>query len=133
MLAEHEGRCLLGRQRNWPAGFVSCLAGFVEPGETVEQAAARELHEEAGITSDAARAQYLFCQPWPFPSSLMIGLILPATSTEITVDPSELEDAWWVPRDEARAMLAGEHPELYCPPPMAVAHHILNAWASRDD
>ncbi len=131
MLATDGERCLVGRQRAWPPGFVSCLAGFVEPGETVEQAAARELYEEAGITADPAEAEYLFCQPWPFPSSLMVGLILPAVSTEITVDTSELETAHWVTRDEARQMIAGDHPRFTCPPPMAVAHHILKVWAER--
>ncbi len=133
MLAVRGDKCLLGRSHGWPAGFLSCLAGFVEPGETVEQAACRELREEAGIKADPALAEYLFCQPWPFPSSLMIGMILPAESEEISVEQDELEAAYWVSRSDARAMLAGEHPEFYCPPPMAVAHHILKAWAERDD
>ena len=132
MLAVRGDKCLLGRGAGWPEGFLSALAGFVEPGETVEQAAARELEEEAGIKADPANAEYLFCQPWPFPSSLMMGLVLPADSEEISVEQDELEFATWVSRDEARQMLAGQHPDYFCPPPMAVAHHILKVWAERD-
>ena len=131
MLAHREDKCLLARQTGWPAGFVSALAGYVEPGETVEQAAVRELEEEAGIKADAAAAEYLFCQPWPFPSSLMMGILIPALSEEISVEQDELEAAYWVTRDEARQMLAGSHPQFFCPPPMAVAHHILKAWVER--
>ncbi|MEL7232582.1 MAG: NAD(+) diphosphatase, partial [Pseudomonadota bacterium] len=133
MLATHGDKCLLGRQAAWPAGFWSALAGFVEPGETVEQAAARELEEEAGIKADPAKAEYLFCQPWPFPSSMMIGILLEAETTEISVEQDELEAARWVSRAEVRQVLAGTHPEIYAPPGMAVAHHILKVWAERDD
>lgn len=131
MLAVKGERCLLGRQSNWPAGFFSCLAGFVEPGETPEQAAARELFEEAGITADPATAEYLFSQPWPFPSSLMVGIILEATSEEITIDTKEIEAARWFTREEARQIVSSTHPEIYAPPEMAIAHHILKAWAER--
>ncbi|MEL6859468.1 MAG: NAD(+) diphosphatase [Pseudomonadota bacterium] len=133
MLAVKDGKCLLGRQSTWPAGFWSALAGFVEPGETVEQAAARELFEEAGIQADPAKAEYLFCQPWPFPSSLMVGIILEAETTEVSVEQDELEAAIWITRAEARQVLAGTHPDIYAPPPMAVAHHILKTWAERDE
>lgn len=132
MLAVSGDKCLLGRQKMWPAGMWSCLAGYIEPGETLEQGAARELHEEAGIVCDPAEAEYLFCQPWPFPSSLMIGLILPAQNEDITVDPSELEAARWITRDEARQVIAGEHPEIFAPMRFAVAHYILKEWAERD-
>lgn len=131
MLATHGDKCLLGRQASWPAGFWSALAGFVEPGETVEQAAARELEEEAGIKADPAQAEYLFCQPWPFPSSLMIGILIEAETTEISVEQDELEAARWISREEARQVLAGTHPDIYAPPPLAVAHHILKVWAMR--
>ncbi|MEO0465907.1 MAG: NAD(+) diphosphatase [Pseudomonadota bacterium] len=133
MLAVRGHKCLLGRNAGWPDGFVSALAGFVEPGETVEQAATRELEEEAGIKADPAKAEYLFCQPWPFPSSLMMGLILPADTEEISVEQDELEYAAWISREEVRQMLAGQHPRYFCPPPMAVAHHILKVWAERED
>lgn len=132
MLAVKDDKCLLGRQANWPAGFWSALAGFVEPGETVEQAATRELEEEAGIKADPAKAEYLFCQPWPFPSSLMVGIIVEADTTEVSVEQDELEAARWITREEARQVLAGTHPDIYAPPPMAVAHHILKTWAERD-
>ena len=132
MLAVQGDKCLLGRQEGWPAGFWSALAGYVEPGETIEQAAARELEEEAGIISDPATAEYLFCQPWPFPSSLMVGIILEAQTTEVSVEQDELEAARWITREEARQVLAGTHPDIYAPPPMAVAHHILKVWAERD-
>ncbi|MEM7493189.1 MAG: NAD(+) diphosphatase [Pseudomonadota bacterium] len=132
MLATHGDMCLLGRQAAWPAGFWSALAGFVEPGETLEQAAARELEEEAGIKADPANAEYLFCQPWPFPSSLMVGILIEAETTEIFVEQDELEAARWITREEARQVLAGDHPEIYAPPPMAVAHHILKVWAERE-
>ncbi|MEQ9506094.1 MAG: NAD(+) diphosphatase [Hyphomonas sp.] len=133
MLAVRDGKALVGRQKFWPAGFMSCLAGFCEPGETIEQAASRELFEEAGVICDPAQAEYVACQPWPFPSSLMIGLILPAQSEEIRIDTKELESARWVPRAEMREILAGKHSELFCPPPSAIAYHILKVWADRDD
>jgi NAD+ diphosphatase len=132
MLAVKDDKCLLGRQASWPAGFWSALAGFVEPGETVEQAAARELEEEAGIKADPAKAEYLFCQPWPFPSSLMVGIILEAETMTVSVEQDELEAARWITREEARQVIAGTHPDIYAPPPMAVAHHILKTWAERD-
>ncbi|MEL7108935.1 MAG: NAD(+) diphosphatase, partial [Pseudomonadota bacterium] len=110
MLAVSGDKCLLGRQASWPAGFWSALAGFVEPGETLEQAATRELEEEAGIKADPAKAEYLFCQPWPFPSSLMVGIIIEADTTEVSVEQDELEAARWITREEARQVLAGTHP-----------------------
>ncbi|KJS36615.1 MAG: NUDIX hydrolase [Hyphomonas sp. BRH_c22] len=133
MLAVKDGKCLIGRQAMWPAGFMSCLAGFCEPGETIEQAAARELFEEAGIKCDPASAEYIACQPWPFPSSLMVGLILEAENFEITLDKNEIDEARWITRAEAREIISGQHAELFCPPKMAIAHHILRTWALRDD
>lgn len=132
MLAVKGNKCLLGRQAIWPPGFYSCLAGFVEPGETVEQAAARELLEEAGIQADWENAEYLFAQPWPFPSSLMVGLILHANTEDIQVEQDELEEARWFTREEARQIIAGTHKDVAAPPVMAVAHHILKVWADRD-
>jgi NAD+ diphosphatase len=105
----------------------SCLAGFMEPGETIEEAARREIFEEAGIT--CGKVKYLASQPWPFPMSLMIGCHAEATSTEIKVDTTELDDARWFSRAEAARMLKRGHPEGYAtPPPMAIAHHIIRAW-----
>ena len=130
MLAVSGDKCLLGRQAAWRPGFWSCLAGFIEPGETIEQAAARELFEEAGVRC-STRADYLFCQPWPFPSSLMMGLILEADSEEITVDTTEIETARWFTREETAAIMAGTHPEAFAPPRFAVAHHVIKAWLDR--
>lgn len=131
MLGHTGDRCLMGRQAAWAPGFWSCLAGFVEPGETFEQAAEREMFEEAGIRS-VGKAEYLFCQPWPFPSSLMLGLLVEVEDAEIRIDPHELEAARWFTRDEARAMIARNHPDSSGPPPFAIAHHVLKAWAERD-
>ncbi len=131
MLAVKDGRALIGRQKMWPPGFHSCLAGFCEPGETIEQAAARELFEEAGVSCDPASAEYIACQPWPFPSSLMVGLILEADSFDLTIDEKEIESAQWVTRDEMKSILEGTHGSIFCPPPMAIAHHILKVWAQR--
>lgn len=130
MLAVRGDKCLLGRQAAWRPGFWSCLAGFVEPGETIEQAAAREIFEEAGIRC-STRADYLFCQPWPFPSSLMIGLILEADGETIAVDASELEAARWFTREETAAMMAGTNPEAFAPASFAIAHHVIKAWLDR--
>jgi NAD+ diphosphatase len=130
MLAVRGDKCLMGRQAAWRPGFWSCLAGFVEPGETIEQAAAREVLEEAGVRC-TGRADYLFCQPWPFPSSLMIGLILEADGEDLTIDTSELETARWFTRDEAKAMMAGTHPDAHAPMHFAIAHHVLKAWLDR--
>lgn len=130
MLAVRGDKALLGRQAAWRPGFWSCLAGFVEPGETIEQAAAREMFEEAGVRC-TTRADYLFCQPWPFSHSLMIGLILDADNEDITVDTSELETARWFTREEVTAIMAGAHPEAFAPPHFAVAHHVIKAWLDR--
>lgn len=130
MLAVHNDKCLMGRGKTWRPGFWSCLAGFVEPGETIEQAAAREIFEEAGVRCSAP-ADYLFCQPWPFPNSLMIGLILQADDDKLTIDENELETARWFSRDEAKAMMAGTHPDAHAPMHFAIAHHVLKAWLDR--
>lgn len=120
-------RCLLGRQTRFAAGVWSCLAGFVEPGETFEDAVRRETHEETGIV--CGHVHYFASQPWPFPSSLMIGCHAEALSEEITVDRNELEDARWFNREEVATMLLRQHPQgLTTPPPVAIAHHIIRAW-----
>lgn len=132
MLAVRGERCLLGRQPRFVPGMWSCLAGFVEPGETIEEAARRETLEEAGI--HCGKVRYFASQPWPFPSSLMIGCHAEAISEQIVVDRDELEDARWFSRDEAAAMLMRTHPEgLGTPPPVAIAHHIIRAWVERGD
>ena len=128
MLAIDGDHCLLGRQPRFPKGMYSALAGFLEPGETIEEAVRREIKEEAGI--DCGRVDFVASQPWPFPSSLMIGCFANAISREITVDRTELDDARWFSGDEARAMLNGNHPDgLAAPQALAIAHHLLRAWA----
>lgn len=128
MLAVDGDRCLLGRQPRFPPGMYSCLAGFLEPGETIEAGVRRELQEEAGI--ETGQVGYLASQPWPFPASIMIGCVAEAITTEITIDHVELEDARWFGREEVEAMLAGTHADgLQCPPPMAIAHGLMRAWA----
>jgi NAD+ diphosphatase len=130
MLAVDSDRCLLGRQTRFPKGMYSALAGFVEPGETIEEAVRREIHEEARIECGAVR--YVASQPWPFPSSLMIGCIAEALSRDILVDGLELEDARWFTREEVEAIFARRHPQgVTAPHPMAIAHHILKFWLER--
>ncbi len=127
MLVTDGDRCLMGRQSQFPPTMWSCLAGFVEAAETIEQAVQREILEEAGIHCEDVR--YYMTQPWPYPSSLMIGCIARATTTNITVDRNELEDARWFTREESVAMLARNHPEgLTGPHPVAIAHHLLGNW-----
>jgi NAD+ diphosphatase len=130
MLAIDGERCLLGRQARFVASTWSCLAGFVEPGETIEEAARREILEEAGVV--CGRVNYFRSQPWPFPMSLMIGCHAVAETSKITVDTSELEDARWFDRAEAAQMLTRTHPRgLATPPPVAIAHHIIRAFVER--
>ena len=128
MLVTDGDRVLLGRGPGWPDGFMSALAGFVSPGETVEEAAQREVMEEVGIKTKNPR--YLFSQPWPFPSQLMMGYILEAVTTEITMDPNELEDARWFTRDEVLAVFEKSGTAFMCPPRQTIAHQLLRHWLS---
>lgn len=127
MIAEHDGRALLGRGKGWPPGRYSALAGFLEPGESIEEAVAREIHEEAGVKVSGVR--YVASQPWPFPSQLMMACVATAADDTITLDVTELEDAIWVARDEVRAILAGEKGAFIAPPPYAIAFTLLTEWA----
>lgn len=134
MTVEHEGRLLLGRQPRFPAGRYSALAGFVEPGETIEEAVARETFEEAGLR--VRDVTYVASQPWPFPSSLMIGCHAFTDDPAITIDVTELEDARWFTRDEVvdalDAIARGEAGRAFgAPPRYAVAHVLLQWWADR--
>ena len=118
--------CSAARPRFVPTMW-SCLAGFIEPGESIEDAVRRETREEAGIT--CGRVRYFASQPWPFPTSLMIGCHAEALSREIVVDREELEDARWFTKAEVASMLMRKHPQgLTTPPPVAIAHHIIRAW-----
>jgi NAD+ diphosphatase len=127
MLVENGDKCLLGRQKQFPPGMYSCLAGFIEAAETIEDAVRREIFEEAGIR--CTDVTYYMTQPWPYPSSLMIGCKARATTDAITIDHMELEDARWFDRDEASLMLKREHPDgLAGPHPFAIAHHLLGRW-----
>lgn len=127
MLVHKDGKCLLGRGRNFPEQRYSALAGFIEPGETIEEAARREIHEESGI--HVGRVDYHSSQPWPFVSSLMIGLLGEALNIEIVIDEGELADARWFTQAEARSMLDETHPDGYtAPPPLAIAHHLLQSF-----
>lgn len=127
MLAVRDGRCIVGRGRHFPPGMYSCLAGFIEPGETIENAVRRETLEESGIRIGAVR--YVASQPWPMPHSLMIGCIGEALDDEIAFDADELEDCRWVTRDECAAMAAGNHREgITLPVPGTIAGTLLRLW-----
>jgi NAD+ diphosphatase len=128
MLAEHDGRVLLGRQPAFPPGRYSALAGFVEVGETLEDAVARELFEEAGVRVRGVR--YLMSQPWPFPSQLMLACTADAIEDVLTVDRNELEDARWFSHAEVAAALLGASDATFLPPPpYAIAYSLLARWA----
>lgn len=130
MLAEHDGRVLLGRQHRFPPGRYSALAGFVEAGETIEEAVARELFEEAGVRATAV--EYVMSQPWPFPSSLMIACIADVDDDRLTLDTTEIEDAFWADRDMIADALAGrDEARFVAPPQWAVARLLLQAWFDR--
>jgi NAD+ diphosphatase len=125
MLAIAGERCVLGRSPRFPQTMWSCLAGFAEPGESIEEAVRREVLEEVGLT--CARVKYFASQPWPFPSSLMIGCHAMALTEQIVIDKSEIEEARWFDREELKLMLARKHPQdLSAPPPIAIAHHIIH-------
>ena len=127
MLAEHDGQLLLGRQPHYPEKRYSALAGFVEVGESVEAAVARELFEEAGIAVHNIR--YVASQPWPFPSSLMIGCRADAKSDQLTIDTNELDDARWFSRGDVEAALEGLIDAPFQPPPKtAIARTLLEHW-----
>ena len=127
MLAVDGDNCLLGRSPRFAPTMWSCLAGFIEPGEAIEDAVRRETLEEAGIA--CGRVEFFASQPWPFPSSLMIGCHAEAVTRDITGDREELEGARWFSKDEVASMLMRRHPDgLTTPPPVAIAYHIIRAW-----
>lgn len=127
MLAVRGERCLLARSHRFLPGMYSALAGFMEPGESVEDAARRETEEESGLRIGVVR--YFASQPWPFPHSLMIGCFAEALGDELNFDKNEIEDGRWFGREEAAAMLARRHEDgLITPPPSAIAHHLIRAY-----
>jgi len=129
MLVTAGDKCLLGRQKRFLPGMYSCLAGFVEAAETIEDAVKREVFEEAGIR--CTDVTYYMTQPWPYPSSLMIGCTARALDEDIVVDRVELEDARWFDRAEARLMVTRKHPDgLAGPHPFAIAHHLVGRWVN---
>lgn len=131
MLVRRGETCLLGRGPHFRPHMFSCLAGFLEPGETIEDAVRREVYEETKIRVGAV--SYRASQPWPFPSSLMLGCVAEALDGEIVTDPTEIEDARWFDREAVAAMIEGTHPEgLVSPPPMAIAHVLMRQFLDEE-
>ena len=128
MLITHGSEVLVGRSPGWPEGMYSLLAGFIDPGETIEAAVRREVWEEAGVPVGEVR--YLASQPWPFPSSLMLGCAGTALSREVNIDPDEIEDAIWVSREDMVEALAGRHPKLNPARKGAIARFLIEHWLS---
>ena len=128
MLITHGNSVLVGRSPGWPEGMYSLLAGFVEPGETIEAAVRREVFEEAGVRVGAV--SYLASQPWPFPASLMFGCAGVALDQALTIDYDEIEDAIWVTREEMATAFTGNHPKILPARKGAIAHFLLEAWLS---
>ena len=128
MLVEHDGRLMLGRGLGWPEGRFSALAGFVEPGESIEEGVAREVLEEAGVR--VRDVTYVASQPWPFPSQLMIGCHSHADSDELTIDETEMAEINFYTRDEVQAALSGDGP-FVAPPPHAIAHYLMQWWIEK--
>ncbi|GAA6223761.1 peroxisomal NADH pyrophosphatase NUDT12 [Lates japonicus] len=120
-------QCLLGRKKIFPVGMFSCLAGFIEPGESIEDAVRREVEEESGVK--VGPVQYVSCQPWPMPSNLMIGCLAVAMSTEIRVDENEIEEARWFPRQQVTdSLFRGVRAALTVPPRQTIAHQLIRHW-----
>jgi len=129
MVVEHDGRLLLGRRPGWPQGRYSVLAGFVAPGETLEEAVVREVREESGI--DVYDPRYVASQPWPFPSSLMLGFTSFADGGEPKARDGELEDVRWFALDQVRAAARSDDGELRLPPPVSIARFLIDGWLER--
>ena len=131
MVVWRGNECLLGRRNGRPTGNFSALAGFIEQGETIEEAVRREVYEEVGIRVD--EVTYFASQPWPFPSSLMIGCFARAASDEVRLDDDEIAEARWFSKAEARGAVAGENPDLMLAGPVAIAYHLIKAWSESPD
>ena len=124
LVVDDDDRALLGRQAAWPPGRFSTLAGFVDPGESLEQAVAREVMEEAGV--EVTDVTYFGNQPWPFPASLMVGFFARAATTEIAVDGDEIEDARWFTREEV--LVGAEEGTLVLPGGISISRSLVEAW-----
>ena len=129
MLVTHEDKVLLGRSPHFPQGMYSTLAGFIEPGETIEAAVRREVKEEVNV--EIGKVTYMASQPWPFPSSLMIGCHAEAITTQITNDPEEIEDALWLSLGEMRQVFEGTHDIVSAPREGAIAAWMLSTWVAQ--
>ena len=126
MLVLNGDKCLLGRNAAWPDGAYSALAGFVSPGETLEEACKREVFEEVGIRCE--NPVYKLSQPWPFPSQLMIGLFCDTKQSKLTLDPKEISDARWFTREQVRGVFDGTDTSFACPPAFTIAHQLIKLW-----
>jgi NAD+ diphosphatase len=131
MVVYRGNQCLLGRRSGRPSGNFSALAGFIEQGETIEEAVRREVFEEVGLRVD--EVTYFASQPWPFPSSLMIGCFARAASDEVQLDDDEIAEARWFSKAEAREGVAGTNPNLTLAGPVAIAYHLIKAWSESPD
>ncbi|WP_017931297.1 NAD(+) diphosphatase [Robiginitomaculum antarcticum] len=130
MLVEHGDQVLLGRGATWPEGAYSALAGFVSPGETMEEAVRREVWEETGVNISDAR--YVMSQPWPFPSQIMVGMTCRAENKKLTINTKEIETARWFDRKTVRAVFDKTSEEFLIPPRYAIAHQLLRWWLDQD-
>lgn len=128
MLVVRNNRLLLGRSPGWPEAMFSCLAGFMEPGETLEAAVRREVLEETGV--QIGKVQLLANQPWPFPASLMLGCLAEAESERITIDPAEIEEALWLDKEDVVRALAGVHPKVSAARPGTIARRLMENWVA---
>jgi NAD+ diphosphatase len=130
VLVEHDGRALLGRQAGWPPGQYSVIAGFLGPGESLEEAVIREVKEESGVTIHEPR--FVTSQPWPFPSSVMVGFEAGCDGGEPAPHDGELEDVRWFTREQVGAALAGRSAELVIPPGISISYFLIERWFARD-
>ncbi|NVJ97703.1 MAG: NAD(+) diphosphatase [Alphaproteobacteria bacterium] len=129
MLVYRGDKALVGRGKGWPEGHYSALAGFMEPGESMEEAVAREIWEEVGLK--ATKVHYVTSQPWPWPSTLMIGAEAWVEEGDITLQEAELDDAIWITKEDVLASMKGDHPFRLVPPPFAVAHNLIMNWIAQ--
>ena len=126
MLIERDGHCAIARNVNFPEKLYSCIAGFVEPGESIEEAVARETWEELGLRT--TRVAYVSSQPWPFPMSLMMGAIAETTDTDFTLEAAEIADARWLSREDVRRLFDGGWDDMAPPRKAAIAGTLLRDW-----